>query len=316
MRIFSELEDGANHGAEQSARDLEQVGSNLSSVKATLVLSSAKGGTGKSALAVNLAGALALSGRKVGILDADLNAPSILQMLGIKPPMRFHTGEGIEPASALLGIRVVSGELLPEGQPPPISFLAEEPQPAAVELTPAELSHSGSLRRLLGQSRFGPLDLLIVDLAPGLEQLYRLVKFLMPTGVLLVTQPSANSARALRRAVQMHHDMEAPLLGAIENMVGFNCDSCRSVRPLFPDGEVSRAAREGGIPIIARLPFDPRFAELSDRGKIFVSEYPDTPISKHLSEMAKRVETLLAAQVRKSAPAVIDGVAAPAVRQD
>jgi ATP-binding protein involved in chromosome partitioning len=306
MRVFTEFEDPASNGAgDKLLHDAELIRRNLSPVKATLFLASAKGGTGKSLLAVNIAGALAHAGKKIGIVDADLNAPSILQMLGTKAPPRYLSSEGIEPAAAPLGIRVASIELLTEAQRPAMSFLDEEPTPAPVTIAPVRLTHSGALLRMLSQTRFGPLDLLIIDLAPGLEELYRLMRLLTPTGVILVTHTSGSAAIAIRHALDMNKEIAAPIVGAIENMVAFGCDNCRSVRPLFPQGEAARVAREADIPVIARLPFDPRFAESSDRGKIFVSESSDTPIGKQLTEMARQIDALLMAKIRKAAAPTI-----------
>ncbi|HXR25942.1 MAG TPA: P-loop NTPase [Candidatus Binataceae bacterium] len=316
MRVFTEFDDPAANGAgEKLLHDSELIRRNLSSVKATLVLASAKGGTGKSLLAVNIAGALAHAGKKVGIMDADLNAPSILQMLGTKAPLRYLSSEGIEPAAAPLGIRVASVELLAEAQRPAMSFLDEEPPPAPVAIAPVRLNHSGALRRMLGQTRFGPLDLLIIDLAPGIEELYRVMRIFAPTGVILVTHTSGSAATAIRHALEMNKDIAAPIVGAIENMVAFGCDNCRSVRPLFPQGEAARIAREADLPIVARLPFDPRFAESSDRGRIFVSEFPDTPLGKQLTEMARRIDVILTARIRKAAAVVVDAPAAAAARE-
>ena len=316
IRVFSEFEDQASNGkGERLLHDREPILRNLSSVKATLVLASAKGGTGKSLLAVNIAGALAHASKKVGIMDADLNAPSILQMLGTKAPLRYLSSEGIEPATAPLGIRVTSAELLTEALRPAMSFLDEEPAPAPVAIAPVRLNHSSALRRLLSQTRFGPLDLLIIDLAPGIENLYRLMQMFTPTGVMLVTHASRGAAVAIRHALDMNKDIAAPIVGAIENMVAFGCDNCRSVRPLFPQGETSRIAREADIPIVARLPFDPRFAESSDRGRIFVSESSDTPIGKQLTEMARQIDAILTARIRKAAAVVVEAPVAAAVRE-
>jgi ATP-binding protein involved in chromosome partitioning len=314
MRVFSEFE--ANHtGAEYVDRDAELISGNLAAVKSTVAFASAKGGTGKSALAVSLAAAVALAGRKVAILDADLNAPSILPMLGARPPLLFHASETIEPISAALGIRAVSSDFIPEGQPAPISFAESEPLPApVVSASPAELSHSVALRRLLAQSHFGQLDLLIIDLAPGLEHLYRLLKIFVPTGTILVSNPSAHTARALSRTFKFNGKTKAAILGTIENMVGFTCDNCRSVRPLFPNGEVSRVSREAEVPVLARITFDPRIAEASDRGKLFLSEHAETPTAKQLMEMAKQVESRLAARRKAMAPA--QAPAAQSVRPD
>jgi ATP-binding protein involved in chromosome partitioning len=306
MRVFTEFEDPATNGAgDKLLHEAELIRRNLSPVKATLVLASAKGGTGKSLLAVNIAGALAHAGKKIGIVDADLNAPSILHMLGTKAPLRYLSSEGIEPAAAPLGIRVASIELLTEAQRPAMSFLDEEPTPAPVTIAPVRLTHSGALLRMLSQTRFGPLDLLIIDLAPGLEELYRMMRLLTPTGVILVTHTSGSAAIAIRHALDMNKEIAAPIIGAIENMVAFGCDNCRSVRPLFPQGEAARVAREADIPIIARLPFDPRVAESSDRGKIFVSDSSDTPIGKQLTEMARQIDALLTAKIRRAAAPTI-----------
>jgi ATP-binding protein involved in chromosome partitioning len=316
MRVFSEFEDQAANGTgEKIARELELIHRNLASVKATLVLASAKGGTGKSLLAVNIAGAFAQAGKKVGIMDADLNAPSILQMLGTKPPLRFLSTEGIEPATAPLGIRVTSAELLTEALRPAMSFLDEDAPPAPVPPAPVQLNHSSTLRRMLSQTRFGPLDLLIVDLAPGIEDLYRLMRIFIPTGVMLVTHDSGSAAAAIRHALDMNKDIAAPIVGAIENMVAFGCDNCRSVRPLFPQGETTRVARDADIPVVARLPFDPRFAESSDRGRIFVNESSDTPIAKQLIEMARQIDAILTARIRKASTVAAEAPVAAVQRQ-
>ena len=316
MRVFSEFEDQASNGAGERLRhDLEPIQRNLSSVKATLVLASAKGGTGKSLLAVNIAGALAHAGKKVGIMDADLNAPSILQMLGTRAPLRYLSTEGIEPTTAPLGIRVASVELLTESLRPAMSFLDEEPAPAPVAIAPVKLNHSSALRRMLSQTRFGALDLLIIDLAPGIENLHRIMRIFTPTGVVLVTHASGSAAAATRHLLDMNKEIAAPIVGTIENMVAFGCDNCRSVRPLFPHGETSRIAREADIPVVARLPFDPRFAESSDRGRIFVSESSDTPIAKQLTEMARQIDAILTARIRQAAAMIAQAPVAAALRE-
>ncbi len=305
MRVFSDFEDQARNGTgEGLLHDSEPIQRNLASVKATLVLASAKGGTGKSLLTVNIAGALAHAGKKVGIMDADLNSPSILPMLGTKPPLRFLSSEGIEPAAAQMGIRVISAELLTESQRPAMSFLDDETPPPPVAIAPVKVSHSQALRRMLSQTRFGPLDLLIIDLAPGVEELQRLMRIFTPTGVMVVTHASGSGAAALRHLLDMNKELRAPIAGTIENMVAFGCDNCRSVRPLFPHGETGAVARGAGIPTVARLPFDPRFAESADRGRIFANESSETPIAKQLIEMARQIDAILTARIRKAATAV------------
>src|SRR5215469_8317883 len=116
MRIFRELELG--EATDSSVREEEaRALANLAAVRAIVACGSARGGVGKSALLVNIAAALALAGRKIGIVDADLNSPSITGMLGMKTGRRVFSTDAIEPAAGPLGLRIVSSELLPEGEP-------------------------------------------------------------------------------------------------------------------------------------------------------------------------------------------------------
>ena len=122
MRIFSDIEADGSNGSDGSSVEIadprERIRTNLAGVGATIALASARGGVGKSMLAVNIAAALATKGRKVAIVDADLNSPSVLAMLGMKPQRRYPLLEGIEPAAGPHGLRVVSSDQLPGGEPP------------------------------------------------------------------------------------------------------------------------------------------------------------------------------------------------------
>jgi ATP-binding protein involved in chromosome partitioning len=291
MRIFREIGAEADAGA-QPAEEVAQLRANLAGVRSIIAVASAKGGTGKSSIVVNLAAALALEGRKVAILDADLNSPTIVAMLGMKVPRRFHSMEGIEPSAGPLGLRIAASNLIPGGEPPPMSFLDDDPTPAIANNGhgPLELSYSATLRRLLAQTRFGTLDLLLIDLAPGLDQLFRIARIAPLSGALIVTQPSDISVRASGAALEMAALCSTRVLGLIENMVGFNCDGCHSVRPLMPHGDLAAVANTAGIPVLGRLPFDPRLAECCDRGAIFVRQYADTPLARQLIALAQSLD--------------------------
>ncbi len=291
MRIFREIGADADAGA-QPAEEIAQLRANLAGVKSIIAVASAKGGTGKSSIVVNLAAALALEGRKVAILDADLNSPTIVAMLGMKVPRRFHSMDGIEPSAGPLGLRVAASNLIAGGEPPPMSFLEDEPVPAISSNGhgPFELSYSATLRRLLTQTRFGMLDLLLIDLAPGIDQLLRIARIAPLSGALIVTQPSEISVRASSAALEMASMCSTRVMGLIENMVGFNCDGCHSVRPLMPHGDLAAVAKTAGIPVLGRLPFDPRLAECCDRGVIFVREYADTPLARQLTALAQSLD--------------------------
>jgi ATP-binding protein involved in chromosome partitioning len=292
MRIFREVGTDADSTGAQPAEEIAQLRANLAGVKSIIAVASAKGGTGKSSIVVNLAAALALEGRKVAILDADLNSPSIVAMLGMKVPRRFHSMDGIEPGAGPLGLRIAASNLIPGGEPPPMSFLEDEAAPPVSSNGhgPLELSYSATLRRLLTQTRFGTLDLLLIDLASGIDQLFRIARIAPLSGTILVTQPSEISVRATRAALEMASLTSTIVMGLIENMVGFNCDGCHSVRPLMPHGDLAAVAAAAGIAVLGRLPFDPRLAECSDRGVIFVREYADTPLARQLTAMARALD--------------------------
>lgn len=307
MRIFCDTEsDGSAGPSADLAGARERIRANLSGVGATIALASPRGGVGKSMLAVNIAAALAIKGRKVAIMDADLNSPSVAAMLGMKPQRRYPMIEGIEPAAGPHGLRVVSSDQLPGGEAPPISFVQDYDQiegnngvPVAPAPTrPAELSYRGALARMLAQSQFGIVDWLIIDVATGLDRLYLVAGMVALDGVLLLSHPSAQDSVAARHAIKIGREIGAPIVGIVENMVGFNCDGCRSVRPLFPEGDLNGVAREAAAPILARLAFEPRLADSSDRGVLFVREYGSTPTGKVLADIASQVEAIVGARAR------------------
>ena len=233
---------------------------------------------------------MAQAGRKVALLDADLNAPSLLTMLGLKTPRRILATELIEPMSGPQGLRIVSSGMLTDGEPPPMSFADEEILPAfsANGHGPVELNYADTLSRLVSRTRLTGVELLLVDLAPGLGQLHRLARLVTLSGTILVTHSSGLGAKACAAALEMAADSGIRMTGLVENMTGFNCDGCHSVRPLMPEGDLKAAARAVGVPILARLPFDPRLAECCDRGSLFIREYADTPLAKQLKALSQR----------------------------
>lgn len=276
----------------------------LPEVRAVVAIASARGGVGKSAIGVNVAAALAIAGRKVAIVDADLNAPGLLGMLGLKPLRRFTLGEEIDPASGPLGLRVAASSQLADGEPVAFSFAeSDDIRPAAPALNgarPLEIDYGATLRRLMG-ARFGPLDLMLIDLASGVSQLHCLAEVIELTGVVMVTRPSEACVRATRDALKIVAHDGIAVLGLVENMLGFNCDSCHSVRPLFPQGDFGGLAQSAEAPILGRLPFDPRLADCAERGALFVREYPDAPLAKQFAAIAANLDQ----QIARHAPAPV-----------
>jgi ATP-binding protein involved in chromosome partitioning len=298
MRIFSEFADGADTGRPESRSD--RIRANLADIGATLLIASAKGGVGKSIITANVGAALARRGKKVAIVDADLNSPSIIAMLGMKQPRGLPLVEGIEPAAGPHGLRVISSDLLASVEPPPVAFVEPENEPLpTAPARPTETRESDALFQMLTQARLGSLDFALVDLAPGIEDLYAVARMVRPHGIVMVSHSSAQSVRATQQAVRVARRIDVPVVGLIENMAGFNCDGCRSVRPLMPEGNLAGAASDLELPVIGRLPFDPRLAEASDRGRLFIHEFAESPLAKLLIEIATTIERLAAAPRRE-----------------
>ncbi|MGH7881154.1 MAG: P-loop NTPase, partial [Candidatus Binataceae bacterium] len=152
---------------------------------------------------------------------------------------------------------------------------------------PVDIGYTEALARMLTRVRFGALDLLMVDLAPGLEALSRLAQIVPRVNLIAVCHPSGASARDLTATLNFAAESGVAVCGVIENMAGFSCDGCHSVRPLMPQGSIAAAARSLGVALLERLPFDPRLAETCDRGTIFVREYPDAPLTRQIATIAQ-----------------------------
>jgi ATP-binding protein involved in chromosome partitioning len=266
--------------------------SGLAQVKSVVAFASAKGGTGKSTMVANFAAALALKGRKIGIADADFDAPSIAPMLGL-PRVRLISATGaVEPANGPFGIRIIAND--PAADEPPPNFAADD---SLLETTVSPVVQHNeeftSLDDLIARARFGALDLLLIDLPPGFKHAMRLWESIERAGLVIVLPASATATTAVRRSLEQARRKGLRILGLIENVQGFYCGNCHSVRPLLPRSDIGGLARDFDLPILGRFPFDSRLAESCDTGRPFVREYPEAPVSKLINEVAQAL--LLAA---------------------
>ena len=263
--------------------------SGLDQVKAIIAFASAKGGTGKTTLLVNLAAALALKGRKIGVIDADLEAPSAAAMLGLPRMRLISAGRSVEPANGPFGIRIIAND--PSTNLPPINFALEDNAWESNGTAAGDGEEFKSLEDVLGRARFGALDLLLIDLPPGLSNVLRLSRLIQRAGVVMVLSASGIGIGATRRSLDEARRKHVRIAGLIENMQGFYCGNCHSMRPLLPRGDVGLLARDFSLPILGRIPFDSRLAESCDSGHLFVREYPDAPVTKLLNETSAALMT-------------------------
>jgi ATP-binding protein involved in chromosome partitioning len=285
VKSYRDLQgDGGSNIAGQVAAQQARLASRMASIRATVAVVSGKGGVGKSSVTANLAAALTARGLAVGVLDADLNGPSLGKMLGVRGQALRVEADGVRPAVSAEGIRVLSMDLLLPGDDTPVVWDA----PTQADAHTWRGSMEGTaLREFLTDTAWGTLDLLLLDLPPGAERLPTLLDLLPGlTGAVVVTIPSAVSHLVVRRALTLARERGARLLGLIENMAGYVCPTCGALGPLFdgPGGEVTAA--QHGLPFLGRVPFDPRLAAAADRGRPFVLDHGDSPTGRALGEIA------------------------------
>jgi ATP-binding protein involved in chromosome partitioning len=237
---------------DQVARQHERVRAQLQDVQRVVAVISGKGGVGKSWVSAALAIALARRGCAVGVLDADLQSPTVARSLHARGPLAVRA-DGVAPATGTAGVRVISTDLLlAEGAPLRWTSAAGEAH------TWRGIAETGALREFLGDVLWGALDVLLVDMPPDTHRLDDL-SALVPdiSGAIAITLPSEESRRSVARAMRAAHSNGVRLLGIVENMSGYACAACQQTRPLF-DGDAGRElASEFGVPLLARLPFIP-----------------------------------------------------------
>ena len=211
----------------------------LAPVSRVIAVMSGKGGVGKSAVAVNLALALAQRGLEVGLLDADLHGPSVAQMLGLRgQPLRLAADETLRPVPGPRGLRVQSMDFFLQGGQA-LDWEGEQGEAAALR----SAMEQAALADLLACTDWGSLDALIVDLAPGSDRLPAFAQWVRRNvAALAITIPSEVALLAVERSLRRAHAARVPLIGLVENFASVVCPSCGAEGPLYPRG-LRRAPR-------------------------------------------------------------------------
>jgi ATP-binding protein involved in chromosome partitioning len=283
--------DGGSDIEGQVNEQIVRLRARLQSIGATIAVVSGKGGVGKSALAVNLATAAAMAGATVGILDADLNGPSIAKMTGIRGCNLVMTAQGMHPVQGPAGMRIMSMDLLLPQDDTPLTWQAPTQIDAYLWRSSMEAT---ALREFLSDTAWGELDVLFLDLAPGTDRLATLAGLLPRlTGAILVTIPSEISHFVVRKSLVMARELKVPILGLIENMAGYYCQSCQELGELFRPGQGLMLARDFGIQFLGEVPFDPRIARSGDGGIPFVAMHQETATGQIFQRIARELLTRL-----------------------
>jgi ATP-binding protein involved in chromosome partitioning len=254
-------------GLEDLASARRRVAERLAPVERVIAVMSGKGGVGKSAVAVNLAVALAQRGLAVGLLDADLHGPSVAKMLGLRgKPVCLAAGDRLRPVPGPLGLRVQSLDFFLQGNQP-LDWDGDGGEAAALR----SAMEQAALADLLACTEWGSLDALVVDLAPGSDRLPAFAQLApQAAAALAVTIPTEVALLAVERSLRRAHAARVPLVGLVENFASAVCARCGAEGPLYREAPVERLARDLGVPVVARIPFDAKLAQAADEGRVFL----------------------------------------------
>ena len=261
-----------------------------------IAVASGKGGVGKSTTAVNLALAMDRAGAKTGILDADIYGPSQGMMLGVPDGKRPE----IRDERQFVPLRVHGIEAIS------MSMLTDERTPMVWRGPMA----SGALQQLIGQTAWGDLDYLIVDMPPGTGDIQlTLSQQASVSGAVIVTTPQDIALLDARKGIEMFRKVDIPILGIVENMSWFECHGCGQRHQLFGAGGGARVAGEYGIPVLGEFPLDPAIRESTDGGRPTVAADPAGRVAALYVDCARRA----AAELWRNAASVPPG---PTIRMD
>jgi len=251
-----------------------QVAQQVPGVANIIAVASGKGGVGKSTTAVNLAVALAQSGARVGLLDADIYGPSVPQLMnlaGLKPKVTEKTIHPLEN----YGVKTIS-----------IGYMVEDDQ-AMIWRGPMV---SGAVMQLLNDVAWGELDYLVIDMPPGTGDIHLTLAQRVPiTGAVVVTTPQDIALLDCKKGITMFNKVNVPTLGIVENMSAFVCPHCGETSHIFAEGGADRLAEQQKVEVLAHIPLDIEIRLNADAGTPIVASHPDSPQAAAYRNMAGEV---------------------------
>jgi ATP-binding protein involved in chromosome partitioning len=249
-------------------------GLHLPGVAAMLAIASGKGGVGKSTTAINLAVALAQTGKRVALLDADIYGPSIPRLAGLSGRAASPDGKTIRPREAH-GVKLMS-----------IGFLIA-PEQAMVWRGPMV---SGALQQMLRDTDWGAIDILLVDMPPGTGDIALTLAQRFPLcGAVIVSTPQDLALIDARKAIAMFQKVEVPILGLVENMSYFLCPHCGERSDIFAHGGARHDAEAMGLPFLGEVPLELAIRLGSDEGAPITAAAPESPAAALYRALAARL---------------------------
>ena len=243
-------------------------------IKNFVMVSSGKGGVGKSTTTVNLAIALAMQGKKVGLLDADIYGPNIPRMMGIENEHPEIVGNKVKPLISH-GVEVMSmGSLMEEGQ----------------SLIWRGAMIMKAIQQLLQDILWGDLDVLVIDMPPGTgDAQLTLAQSVPVTAGVCVTTPQKVALDDTARSLDMFEKLHIPIAGIVENMSGFICPDSGTEYDIFGKGTTQPLAEKYNTIVLGEVPIEPEVREGGDSGKPIVYHHSTSETAKRYQEAARKL---------------------------
>ena len=251
----------------------------LPTVKHIVAVASGKGGVGKSTVAVNLALALSKRGLRVGLLDADIYGPSQSMMLGAQNNGSLEIVDELLQPIKLHGIEAMS-----------ISFVSSDRTPAIWRGPMA----SGALEQLLTKTKWGQLDVLVVDMPPGTGDIQlTLAQKVRVSGAIIVTTPQNIALLDARKGIEMFRRVSIPVIGVVENMSVYVCPECGHEDRVYGKGGGNSASKEYDTLLLGEIPLNSKIRECSDEGQPIFSKSSENLLNEIFLKIADTVQKFL-----------------------
>lgn len=267
---------------EQQKQMIEQqlnLSRNLGQIKYKIAVMSGKGGVGKSTVAANIAEAFQKEGFTTGILDADIHGPNIPKMLGVEDQdIMINEERHMMPVEAPSGLKVMSMAFMLDSIDTPIIWRGPQ--------------KTGSIKQLIADVAWGPLDVLIIDNPPGTGDEPLTVLQTIPDidAVVMVTTPNVVSQEDVLKCVKMVEMLNVENIGLVENMAYYECPHCNEKLHIFGKGDGKDFADEMEITYLGDLPLTEKVSSSPNKGGVMVTIEPKSDVTKRFTEIVNEIQ--------------------------